>query len=72
MDNIKDNLEFNVLGYQVKFSPTGVNNASPREAVDLVREEASLIKAKAPTLADGQIAVLVALKLASEKLNSLS
>jgi cell division protein ZapA (FtsZ GTPase activity inhibitor) len=69
MDNIKDNLEFNVLGYQVKFSPAGENNASPKEAVELVRQEASLIRAKAPSLADGQVAVLVALKLASEKLN---
>ncbi len=69
MDNIKDNLEFNVLGYQVKFSPTGDHNASPREAVELVRQEANAIKSKAPSLADGQVAVLVALKLASEKLN---
>ena len=71
MDNNLKNLEYNVLGYQVKFKPDDIDtdDASSKEVVDLVLKEASRIQNSAPHLQNGEVAVLVALKLASEKLN---
>jgi len=65
-----NNLEFDVLGLNVKFKAEDQNGAArPEDIVRLVREEALMIQAKSPTLERSKIAVLVALKLASDKIN---
>ena len=65
----KENLEFNILGFQVKFKPDdNLKDGSAEAAVELVRAEASRIQTSAPSLEVGQVALLVALKLAGEKL----
>lgn len=60
--------EFNVLGCKVKYTP-GLNESHNAMAViDLVLHEVEELKSKRPMLRDTDVAVLVALKIAMEKL----
>lgn len=69
MDSNRDNLDYEVLGYKVKMKPGHSSaEANPDSVVELVREEANKILDRAPNLDRGQVALLVALKLANEKL----
>ena len=64
-----DNLEFSVLGFNVKFKADSKNGSvSAGDVVEYVHREACKIKEKSPNLSEGQIAILLSLKLASEKL----
>ena len=63
-----DELEFNVVGCRVRFNPAVDGGVKPQEVVELVRREAVSLKQNAPKRTDAEIAVLVALKLASEKI----
>lgn len=66
---IKSNvLEFDVLGFKVKFRPEDNTGIAAEDAVRLVRQEAELIAKRFPQLDLGKVATLVALKLASDKL----
>jgi hypothetical protein len=70
MESIGKDLEFDVLGYRVKLKPDADgSNDSAEKIVDLVRSEAFKIQEHAPGLDKGQVAILVALKLASEKIS---
>lgn len=70
MESIGKDLEFDVLGYRVKLRPDADgSNDSADKVVELVRKEALKIKESAPGLDKGQVAILVALKLASEKIS---
>ncbi len=60
--------EFEVLGCRVKFNPVVDGGLSPTKVIELVNKEAQVIRASAPNRSDAEIAVLVALKLASEKI----
>lgn len=68
--SLKENTEFNVLGYKVKFNSENEGEVAASRIVSLVLEEAEAIRAKAPNLENGQIAILTALKIASEKIAS--
>ena len=60
-------IEFDVLGYTVTFRPsTEEGQVAPEQILDYVRKEANIIKRNSPSLDSGQIAVLLALKLAKE------
>ena len=62
--------EFEVLGYKVKFSATSENNTvGASDVINLVNNEIAALKKSGRFLGDGETAVLVALKLASDKLN---
>ena len=64
--NTKD-LEFEVLGFRVKFRPDGdAEQKGATAVVDRVSKEAEIIREKFPELSKGQVAVLVALKMAKE------
>ena len=70
MDMHKEVKEFSVLGHNIRLKNSGEEGSvSPQEIVDIVMNEAEEIRKCAPGLADSQIAVLVALKLAEEKLS---
>lgn len=61
--------EFNVLGFKVKLAPGDDGEREiASQAVDMVLEEIQKIKKEASHLDDKQVAILVALKLAKEKL----
>lgn len=69
METKTSNAEYEILGYKVKLQKGDENTqVTPEEIVELVRGEANKIMDKAPSLSSGQVATLVALKLAQENL----
>lgn len=60
--------EFNVLGCKVKYRPEQNDSHIAKAVIDLVLSEVQDLKAKRPMLKDTDVAVLVALKVATEKL----
>jgi hypothetical protein len=69
MENERNKLEFDVLGYNIKLKPEEENSQSPSEIIEYVRDRAEKIQNCNPNLDRGQIAILVALGLAVEKKN---
>ncbi len=69
MDSKTSSVEYEILGYKVRLREQDAStSSSPLEVVDLVRNEANKIMDKAPHLERGEVALLVALQLADEKL----
>ena len=60
--------EFNVLGCKVKYRPLQNDSQNAKAVIDLVLREVEALKSKRPMLRDTDVAVLVALKLATEKI----
>lgn len=61
-------VEFNVLGCKVKYRPEQNDSHIAKAVIDLVLSEIEATKMKRPMLKDTDVAVLVALKIATEKL----
>ncbi|WP_127718407.1 cell division protein ZapA [Halobacteriovorax sp. HLS] len=71
MERIREDKEFEVLGYRIKFTPNEEEESvSALETVQFVRALAEQIRQKAPHLDNGQIATLTALQIANEKLSN--
>ncbi len=70
MDNVRENQElFEVLGFQLKLKKNEeLNGIGPSDIVGFVQSEAQKIFKDSPLLAPHQVAVLLALKFAGEKL----
>jgi cell division protein ZapA (FtsZ GTPase activity inhibitor) len=60
--------EFNVLGCKVKYRPLQNDSQNAKVVIELVLREIEELKSKRPMLRDTDVAVLVALKLATEKI----
>ncbi len=60
--------EFNVLGCKVKVRPDTDDGAIAASVIELVNHEINLLRSSRPSLKDTDVAVLVALKIATEKL----
>lgn len=60
--------EFNVLGCKVKYRPEQNDSHTAKAVIDLVIREIEELKLKRPMLRDTDVAVLVALKMATEKM----
>jgi hypothetical protein len=60
--------EYNVLGCKVKYRPLQNDSQNAKTVIDLVLREVEALKSKRPMLRDTDVAVLVALKLATEKI----
>lgn len=60
--------EFDVLGCKVKYLPEHNESQNAKAVIDLVLREVSELKSKRPMLRDTDVAVLVALKIATEKM----
>jgi hypothetical protein len=60
--------EFNVLGCKVKYKPEQNDSQTAKVVIDRVMAEVQDLKAKRPLLRDTDVAVLVALKIATEKI----
>lgn len=61
-------LEFNILGSQVRLSAQESEDTKARLAIDLVLDEVEKLKGQNSRLKDTDIAVLVALKMASKSI----
>ena len=61
--------EYNILGHNIRLKESDeVGSVTPDEVVDFVTSETQKLKASLPNLGDAQAAVLVALKIAQDKL----
>ncbi len=60
--------EFNVLGCKVKYRPEQNDSQNAKAVIDTVLREVEDLKLKRPMLKDTDVAVLVALKLATERM----
>lgn len=60
--------EFNVLGCKVKYRPEQNDDHNAKAVIDLVMSEVQTLRSKRPMLKDTDVAVLVALKIATEKM----
>ena len=60
--------EFEVLGFKVRYTSGSGKDIDAKSVVEVVNEVGMQIKTSAPHLSHGQIAILVALKMAEERL----
>ena len=63
------NEDYEILGYKVRFKPEVGDHIDPQGCVDLVNKLVKEINQNAPELDKAQTAILVALRLASEKID---
>ena len=69
MDQFNESCDYEVLGFNVKFKPeSGKPSTEARDIVEFVNKEAFQIKDQYPSLDNGQVAILLALKLAKENM----
>ncbi len=64
-----EELEFEILGYKIRFRSSDEQNVDAKIVVEKVKDEVGRLKNMAPHLDTGQAAILVALKMASEKIS---
>lgn len=71
VDTKRNELDFEVLGYKVRLRPNteASNQVHPKEVLRLVEREAQSIREVSGELENGKLALLVALKLATDKLS---
>ena len=65
---MSQDIEFNVLGCKVRLRPDQNDSHNAKAVIDLVNAEVQQLKASRPQLRDTDVAVLVALKMATEKM----
>ena len=69
MELTKDNLDLDILGFKIKVKAGDEDQAvMAREVANLVSSEAETLWSKTAHLDKGQVAILIALKFAEEKL----
>lgn len=68
MTKMSQEEEFNVLGCKVKLRPEQNDIHIAKAVIDLVDAEVQQLKISRPMLRDTDVAVLVALKMATEKM----
>lgn len=68
MTQLSQDIEYNVLGCKVRVRPDQNDSHNAKAVVDIVNAEIQQLKINRPQLRDTDVAVLVALKLATEKL----
>jgi cell division protein ZapA (FtsZ GTPase activity inhibitor) len=61
-------MEFEVLGFKVRYTSGSGKDIDARSVVEVVNEMGTQIKSSAPSLSHSQVAILVALKMAEERL----
>jgi cell division protein ZapA (FtsZ GTPase activity inhibitor) len=67
MTKMSQDIEYNVLGCKVRVRPDQNDSYNAKAVIDLVNAEIQQLKTARPLLRDTDLAVLVALKIATEK-----
>jgi cell division protein ZapA (FtsZ GTPase activity inhibitor) len=67
MTQKSQDMEFNVLGCKVRYNPEQDDGQVAKQVIDLVQTEIQALRTSRPSLKDTDVAVLVALKMATEK-----
>ena len=65
---MSQDIEYNVLGCKVRVRPDQNDSYNAKAVIDLVNAEIQQLKTARPLLRDTDLAVLVALKIATEKM----
>lgn len=65
---MSQDIEYNVLGCKVRVRPDQNDSHNAKAVIDLVNAEVQQLKTSRPQLRDTDVAVLVALKMATEKM----
>ena len=65
---MSQDIEYNVLGCKVRVRPDQNDSHNAKAVIDLVNAEIEQLKSARPLLRDTDLAVLVALKVATEKM----
>ena len=68
MTQMSQDTEYNVLGCKVRVRPDQNDSHNAMAVIDLVNAEIQQLKISRPQLRDTDVAVLVALKIATEKM----
>jgi cell division protein ZapA (FtsZ GTPase activity inhibitor) len=68
MTQMSQDTEFNVLGCKVRLRPDQNDSHNAKAVIDLINAEIQALKSSRPQLRDTDLAVLVALKMATEKM----
>ena len=68
MTKMSQDIEYNVLGCKVRVRPDQNDSHNAKAVIDLVNAEIEQLKSARPLLRDTDLAVLVALKVATEKM----
>lgn len=68
MTQMVQDIEYNVLGCKVRVRPDQNESNNAKAVVDLINAEIQYLKSNRPQLRDTDVAVLVALKIATEKM----
>lgn len=68
MTQMSQEVEFSVLGCKVRYRPEANDSHIAKAVIDLVHSEVQNLKTARPGLKDTDVAVLVALKIATEKM----
>jgi cell division protein ZapA (FtsZ GTPase activity inhibitor) len=69
MTQMSQDTEFNVLGCKVRLRPDQNDSHNAKAVIDLINAEIQALKTSRPQLRDTDLAVLVALKMATEKMH---
>lgn len=69
MTESNEGLEFNILGCQIRIKSDQASHQQARRAVDIVNDEIEQLKRSNSKLKEVDVAVLAALKLATDKLD---
>lgn len=64
---MSQDIEFNVLGCKVRYRPEQDDSHIAKSVIERVRSEVEQLKESRPSLRDTDVAVLVALKMTTEK-----
>jgi len=68
MTQMVQDIEYNVLGCKVRVRPDQNDSHNAKAVIDLINAEVEALKVNRPQLRDTDVAVLVALKMATEKM----
>ena len=68
MTQLSQDIEYNVLGCKVRVRPDQNDSHNAKAVVDLINAEIQQLKISRPQLRDTDVAVLIALKVAKEKM----
>ena len=68
MTQMSQDTEYNVLGCKVRVRPDQNDSHNAKAVVDLINAEIQQLKINRPQLRDTDVAVLVALKVATQKM----
>lgn len=66
MTQKSQDIEFNVLGCKVRYNPEQDDGQVAKQVIELVQTEINALRTSRPGLKDTDVAVLVALKIATE------